>query len=210
MMEGEDQQNEEEDDHEPRMREVTMMKQSVRSTQTGRDLITAATEIRLKAIQGPQNNTTEDSRGRADSSVSKIMVNLEIQATTRSRLKRILKFLVIVCRLFILLSPSFTTEAGSGSAQTWIYDVNMICSIVVFIKIALVLRKKSTRSCLTQGGFTSGESVRALTSWLLAEYLYPLPSSTSTLSSTKMNRTLSSTTFGSLAVSSMSYPSSII
>lgn len=124
-----------------------------------------ATGVCFHALHGVGINEerTDESRGRTDTSVSKVIVNLEVGAGRKGGFKRWLKWLVVVCRLFILLSPSFTTEAGSGRTQTWIYDANMVCSIVVFIKIALVLRKKSN-FVLTQGDSTSVESDLASTS----------------------------------------------
>lgn len=164
------------------MRGITIG-QSIRSSRAGRFRVYSATSVRLQAIHGggAQDPTTDDSRARTDTSVSKVIVNLELGANRKGQFKRWLKMLVIVCRLFILLSPSFTTEAGSGKTQTWIYDVNMVCSIVVFIKIALVLRKKS-RLIVIKEDFTFEESGLASIFWQSAASFCPLQFITSTLS----------------------------
>ena len=53
-----------------------------------------------------------------------------------------LKKFVIGCRIYILLSPSFTTGSILPTSNKLIYDLNFFCSIIVVLKILLVLRKK--------------------------------------------------------------------
>ena len=60
----------------------------------------------------------------------------------KSWVVRLLKKLVIVCRVYILISPSLTTDFELPASNKTIYDLNLICSSIVLAKICLVLRKK--------------------------------------------------------------------
>jgi len=55
---------------------------------------------------------------------------------------RLLKKLVIVCRVYLLLSPSLTTDFELPASNKTIYDLNFVCSSIVLLKIMLVVRKK--------------------------------------------------------------------
>ena len=53
-----------------------------------------------------------------------------------------MKKLVIICRVYILVSPSLTTDFELPASNKAIYDLNFVCSSIVLVKICLVLRKK--------------------------------------------------------------------
>lgn len=74
----------------------------------------------------------------------KQLVKIEIQNQRTRPIIRQLKNFVVLCRLFILLSPSLTTDFGNSTENSWIYSTNFFCSIIVLSKISIVMVKKRT------------------------------------------------------------------
>jgi hypothetical protein len=72
-------------------------------------------------------------------------VKVEIQSRTSGKIVTILKWFVIGCRIFVLLSPSMVSDLKVFQSNTLVYKVNLICSAIIFLKINLVLRKKRRR-----------------------------------------------------------------
>lgn len=86
----------------------------------------------------------------------KMIVNIEIETRKSGRAVWLLKWLVIACRIYILVSPSLTINHNESINNFLIYEVNFFCSIIVLGKILAVLKKKrrlnSTRAPLLPKG----------------------------------------------------------
>lgn len=72
----------------------------------------------------------------------KKVVMLEVESRKSNRLIYFLKWFVIGCRMFIVLSPSLTINVKFFKDNILLYHLNFFCSFCVFLKINLVLRKK--------------------------------------------------------------------
>ena len=72
----------------------------------------------------------------------KMLVTLEVQSRTLPLFLRMLKAFVLLCRMYLLISPSLISNLKSFEGNEFIYHVNLIFSAIIFVKINLVLKKK--------------------------------------------------------------------
>lgn len=81
---------------------------------------------------------------KSNNTEEKKLVNVVIEARSKGKFVYYLKIFVIICRMFILVSPSISTNLKKEDPEKnkLIYELNFIASIVVLIKILLVLRQK--------------------------------------------------------------------
>lgn len=74
-----------------------------------------------------------------------MLIKLEVQSRTSSQVIQVLKWFVLGCRIFVLLSPSMVSDLKLFGSNKLIYSLNLACSVIIFLKINLVLRKKRRR-----------------------------------------------------------------
>lgn len=76
---------------------------------------------------------------------SKVVVNLQVESRSSGRIIYALKYFVLVCRIFVLLSPSIVTNLAEYGNNKLVYQLNLGCALIIFTKVNLVLRKKRRR-----------------------------------------------------------------
>ena len=90
-----------------------------------------SSSIRLRAITNTGNNTD-----------AKKIITIEVESRSTNNWIRYLKTFVLLCRIYLLTSPSLITNLLTFKNNTLIYNFNFLCSMIIFVKINLVLRKK--------------------------------------------------------------------
>lgn len=92
--------------------------------------------LRLRALTGPIADASPK---------TKVLVKVEIESRARGRLVRALKYFVLACRAFVLLSPSMISDLRLQGGNSPVYVLNLACSAIIFVKLNLVLAKKRRR-----------------------------------------------------------------